>query len=114
MTNTTNEPDQVDTLAAVAKLLHHAAFRAWEQAQAAGPRSPLHLLGLGIHVASCQAVSMLPAGTDLGGYPPTQDDVEQLLRAAAELAQDIPFWHGPVGISILVAAICDLVREVSA
>ena len=113
MTNNTNEPDEVDTLAAVARLLHHAAVSAWEQAEAAGPRSPLHLLGLGIHAASCQVVSMLPNGTDLGGYPPTQDDVEQLLRAAQELARAIPIWESPAGIAILVASICDLVREVS-
>ena len=111
MTNNTNEPDEVDTLAAVARLLHHAAVSAWEQAEAAGPRSPLHLLGLGIHTASCQVVSMLPDGTDLGGYPPTHDDVERLLRAAAELARAIPIWEEPAGISMLVMAICDLVRE---
>ena len=111
MTSNTHEPDEVDTLAAVARLLHHAAVRAWEQAEEQGPRSPLHLLGLGIHAASCQVVSMLPSGADLGGYPPTQDDVEQLLRAAAELARDIPIWESPAGISILVASICDLVRE---
>ena len=113
MTNNTNEPDEVDTLAAVARLLHHAAVSAWEQADAQGPRSPLHLLGLGIHAASCQVVSMLPNGTDLGGYPPTQDDVEQLLRAAQELARAIPVRNVPAGTSILVAAICALVREVS-
>jgi hypothetical protein len=49
--------------------LHHAAVRAWAQAEAEGPRSPLHLLGLGIHTAACQAVSMLPADADLEAIP---------------------------------------------
>jgi len=113
MTNDTIDQHARDALAAVARLLNHAAVRAWAQAEAQGPRSSLHLLGLGIHAASCQVVAMLPNGTDLGGYPPTQDDVEQLLRAAQELARAIPVRDEPAGISMLVVAICDLVREVS-
>ena len=54
---------------------------------------------------------MLPDGTDLAGYPPTHDDVEQLLRAAEELTRDIPVRDRPAGISLLAVAICDLVRE---
>jgi hypothetical protein len=111
MTNNTIDHDAVDTLAAVARLLHHAAVRAWAQAEGEGPRSPLHLLGLGIHTASCQAVAMLPAGADLGGHPPAQDDVAQLLRAAEELVRAIPVRDATAGISMLVMAICDLVRE---
>jgi len=111
ITNDTIEHDEVDTLTAVARLLHHAAVCAWAQAEARGPRSPLHLLGLGIHGASCQVVAMLLAGANLEGHPPAQDDVAQLLRAAEELARAIPVRDGPAGISMLVVAICDLVRE---
>jgi hypothetical protein len=111
MTNDTIDHDEAGILSAVARLLHHAAVRAWAQAKAQGPRSPPHLLGLGIHAASCQVVAMLPAGTDLNGRPPAQDDVAQLLRAAEELARAIPVGDGSAGISMLVVAICDLVRE---
>ena len=113
MTNDTIDQDASVTLAAIARLLHHAAVRAWAQAEAEGPRSPLHLLGLGIHTASCQAVAMLPADTDLEGQTPAQDDVAQLLRFAEELARSIPVLDQTAGISRLVMAICDLVREVS-
>ena len=111
MTTDTIDLDAGDTLAAVARLLRHAAVRAWAQAEVEGPRSPLHLLGLGIHIASCQAVAMLPADADLEGQPPTQDDVAQLLRSAEELTRAIPVLDQPAGISPLVVAICDLIRE---
>ena len=109
--NQTIDQDTWVTLAAVARLLRHAAVCAWAQAEAEGPRSHLHLLGLGIHTASCQAVAMLPADADLEGYSPTQDDVEQLLRSAEELTRSIPVLDQTAGISPLVVAICDLVRE---
>jgi hypothetical protein len=111
MTNDTIDQDGRDTLAAVARLLRHAAVRAWAQAEAEGPRSHLHLLGLGIHTASCQAVAMLPADADLEGHPPAQENVAQLLRAAEELTRSIPVADETAGISPLVVAICDLVRE---
>jgi hypothetical protein len=111
ITNDTIDHHEVDTLTTVARLLHQAVVCAWAQAEAQGPRSPLHLLGLGIHAASCQVVAMLPARANLEGHPPVQDDVAQLLRAAEELARAIPVGDGPAGISMLVVAICDLVRE---
>jgi hypothetical protein len=110
-TNDTIDRDAGETLAAVARLLRHAADRAWAQAEAEGPRSQLHLLGLGIHIASCQAVAMLPADADLEGQPPTQHDIAQLLRSAEELTRAIPVLDQPAGISPLVVAICDLMRE---
>jgi hypothetical protein len=99
------------TLAEVARLLRHAAVCAWAQAEVEGPRSQLHLLGLGIHTASCQAVAMLPTDADLEGQPPAQDDVAQLLRSAEKLTRSIPVLDQTAGISPLVVAICDLVRE---
>jgi len=111
VTNDTIDREAWVTLAAVARLLRHAAVCAWAQAEAEGPRSHLHLLGLGIHSASCQAVAMLPADADLEGQPPAQDDVEQLLRSAEELTRSIPVVDRMAGTSPLVVAICDLVRE---
>ena len=111
MTNDTIDQDATDALAAVARLLRHAAVRAWTQAEAEGPRSSLHLLGLGIHIASCQVMAMLPADADLEGQPPTQNDVGQLLRSADELIRSISILDQTAGISPLVVAICDLVRE---
>ena len=111
ITNDTTDQSVGDTFAAVARLLRHAAVRAWAQAEAEGPRSHLHLLGLGIHTVSCQAVAMLPTDADLEGQPPAQDDVAQLLRSAEELTRSIPVLDQTAGISPLVVAICDLVRE---
>lgn len=111
MTNDTIGQDAGGTLAAVALLLRHAAVRAWAQAEAEGPRSHLHLLGLGIHIASCQALAMLAADGVLEGHPPAQDDVAQLLRSAEELTRSIPVRDQTAGISSLVVAICDLMRE---
>jgi hypothetical protein len=88
--------DMGDTLAAVARLLHHAAVRAWAQAEAEGPRSPLHLLCLGIHTASCQALAMLPTDADLEGHPPGTGR----RRAAAALRRGTDPQHprpGPDG-----------------
>lgn len=113
MTNDTIGQNATVTLAAVARLLHHAAFRVWAQAEAEGPRSCMHLLGLGIHTALCQAVAMLPADADLEGHPPAQDDVAELLRCAEELTRSIPVLDQTAGMSPLIVAICDLVREVS-
>jgi hypothetical protein len=111
MTNHTIDQDAWVTLTAVARLLRRAADRAWAQAEAEGPRSHLHLLGLGIHTALCQAVAMLPADAELEGHSPAQDDVAQLLRAAEELTRAIPVVDQSAGISALVVATCDLVRE---
>ena len=111
MKNDTIDQEAGDTLAAVARLLRHAAVCTWARAEAEGPRSHLHLLGLGIHTASCQALAMLPADADLEGQPPAQDDVAQLLRSAEELTRSIPVVDQMAGISPLVVAICDLVRE---
>jgi hypothetical protein len=109
-TNDTIDHHTTATLAAIVRLLRHAAVRAWAQAEADGPRSPLHLLGLGIHIAYCQALAMLPPGADLDGQPPVQDDVAQLLRAAEELTRSITVVE-TAGISPLLMAICDLVCE---
>jgi len=111
MTTDTIDQDTGDTLAVAARLLRHAAVRAWAQAEAEGPRSDLHLLGLGIHIASCQAMAMLPADADLEGQPPAQNDVAQLLRSAEDLTRSIPVQNQTAGISPLVVAICDLMRE---
>jgi hypothetical protein len=111
MTSDRIDHDTTATLVAVARLLAHAAGRTWAQAEAEGPRSPLYGLGLGIHIAYCQALDMLPIETDMEGPAPTQDDVAQLLRAAEELTRNIPVLAETAGISALVAAICDLVRE---
>ena len=54
---------------------------------------------------------MLPAGATLEGHPPAQDDIAQLLRSAEQLTRSIPVLDQTAGISQLVVAICDLVRE---
>ena len=111
MTNDTIDRDAGETLGAVARLLHHAAIRAWARADAEGPRSPMHLMGLGIYIAFCQAVAMLPVDDYLGRRPPIQDDVVQLLTSAEKLTRSIPVSDETAGISALAVAICDLVCE---
>jgi hypothetical protein len=111
MTNDTIERGAGETLGVVARLLHHATDRAWAQADAEGPRSPMHLMGLGIYIAFCQAVAMLPADDYLDGHSPIQDDVVQLLTSAEKLTRSIPVSDETAGISALAVAICDLVRE---
>ena len=111
MTNDTIDRDAGETLGAVARLLHHAAIRTWAQADAEGPRSPMHLMGLGIYIAFCQAGAMLPADDYLDGHCPIQDDVVQLLTFAEKLTRSIPVSDGTAGISALAVAICDLMRE---
>lgn len=110
-TKDTIDRDAGETLGAVARQLHHAAIRAWARADAEGPRSPMHLMGLGIHIAFCQAVAMLPSDDYLAGQPPVQDDVAALLTSAEKLTRSIPVSDGTAGISALVVAILDLVRE---
>ncbi|MEO8274055.1 MAG: hypothetical protein ABI620_08305 [Chloroflexota bacterium] len=111
MSNDTIDREARESLAAVARLLHGAAVRAWAQAEAEGPRSRLHLLGLGIHTAPCQAVAMLAADDYLDGRLPAQNDVAQLLTSAEKLTRSIPVLGRTAGISPLVVAICDLVHE---
>ena len=110
-TKDTIDRDAGETLGAVARLLHHGAIRAWAQADAEGPRSPLHLMGLGIHIAFCQAVAMLPSDDYLDGQTPVQDDVAALPTSAEKLTRSIPVSDQTAGISALVVAICDLARE---
>lgn len=109
MTNSAIDQDAARTLAAVARLLQHAAAQVWARADAEGPRSPLHLLGLGIYTTSCEALDLVPDGIDPGPAP-LEDDPRRLLVAAEELTREIPVAAEPQGFTDVVVAICDLIR----
>lgn len=102
------DQDTTRTLAAVVRLLQHAAAQAWARADDEGPRSPLHLFGLGIHTVSCEALALLPDGVDPGPVP-VEDDPLRLLVAAEELTRGISVMAQPPGFPRVVVAICDLI-----
>ena len=52
-----------------------------------------------------------PPVAELEGPPAAQDAVALLLRSADELTRSSPVLDHTAGISPLVVAICDLVRE---
>lgn len=101
-----------ETIAAIARMLRHAAGRTNRQAEQQGPRSPLHLLSLGLHVAAAEAAQLVPPRLDPYWPPPAQDDTIELLRAADQLAATVPIDQGAaVGFCRLEVMIVDLLRE---
>lgn len=82
--------DTQGTIAAIARLLHRAADRAARQAAAAGPRSQLHVLSLGIQIAAAEVALLVRPELDPYWPPPQQDDPLQLLRVAEQLARIVP------------------------
>lgn len=105
--------DTQETIAAIARLLHHAAERTAHQAAAEGPRSALHVLGLGIQLAAGETALLVPRELDPYWPQPTQDDPGQLLRIAEQLARSVPIDDGTAGFSAVVVNIADLLREVA-
>lgn len=114
MTTPTLTPhDAEEALAALARLLHHAALGASTRAQTEGPGSVLHLLGLGIHVVAAEAAALVGPEADPYWPAPTQQDPMELLRAAERLARTVPVDASTAGLSAVVVGIGDLVREAS-
>jgi len=110
-----NDPTRI--LTAVVWLLFRAADQEWTQATLDGPTSPRHLLGLQLHFAASQGLDLLPDYVDLEAaqgesaleFPGT--DPAELLRTAERLTRSVPIEAFPAGTSMLVVALCDLVRE---
>lgn len=108
----TAEQEATHALAAVTRLLEHAAERARAQAQAEGPQSARHMLSWGTDLAACQAANLLPDDVDLEQAPsPVENDPLRLLHAAEELTRTVPIEAFPAGTSRLIVSICDLIRE---
>lgn len=63
-------PSLGQRLDAIAHLLHRAARVVWTHADREGPRSPLHSLALGIHVAQGQVRQLRPREGSAGTDPP--------------------------------------------
>ena len=102
--------DAADSLGTVARLLARASDMAWDQT-ATNPDPLLRFLGLGLDLATSQALELLPAGTDADEPAPVETDPLELLRAAEELTRLHPIEDFPPGTSQLIAAICDLLNE---
>lgn len=110
-------------LGSMSQLLHQAARTVWARADADGPTSPLHSLGLGIYLAHGQTQLLLPedlldaeSGLELGPEVDV-DEVDdrtavQLLTEVEELSRPLPVWRADlVHGSQLVIDVCDLLRE---
>ncbi len=111
MAKQSTECEATEVLAAVVRVLQHACAQAWARADAAGPRSHLHLFALGVHSAVAEAMALLPPGADIAGPAPLETDPVQLLRAAEGLTRTVEIHHMPAGFSALIITLCDLVRE---
>lgn len=73
MTTSTLSPrDTQETIAEIARLLHHAADRTAHHAATEGPRSELHVFGLGLHVAAAEVALLVPPDLDRTGRSPPQ------------------------------------------
>ena len=102
--------DAADSLSTVAQLLARASDMAWDQAST-NPDPALRLLGLGLDLATSQALELLPAGFDVDDPAPVEADPLKVLRAAEELTRLHPIEDFPPGTSQLIAAICHLLNE---
>ncbi len=102
--------DAVHTLGTVALLLARASDMAWDHTRT-NPNPALRFLGLGLDLATSQALELLPAGHDVDDPLRVETDPLQLLRAAEELTRLHPIEDFPPGTSQLIVAICDLLNE---
>lgn len=109
MSSTTGLPHE--TIAAIARLLHHAADRTTDLATTEGPRSALHVLSFGIHLAAAETDLLVPPQLDPYWPPPIQDDPVQLLRAAEQLARTVSVDATTPGFSVVVDKIADLLHQ---
>ena len=104
--------DTQETIATIARLLHHAAGRSADQATAEGPRSAQHVVSLGLQVVAAETALLVPEELDPYWPPPAQDDPLELLRTAEQLARAVPIEDETAGFSKVVVSITDLLREV--
>ncbi len=102
--------DAADSLIAIAHLLARASDMAWDQAST-HPNPALRFLGLGLDLATSQALELFPEGHDVDDPAPVETDPLKLLRAAEELTRLHPIEDFPPGTSQLIVVICDLLNE---
>ena len=109
-----NDVAPTQTLATVVGLLHDAAERQWRQAEQEGPRSPRHSAGLAACLAGCQAANLLPSDVEVRDAAADERSALELLRSAEELTRTLPVTHDFLGLSHLVVAIGEVLREAQA
>ena len=105
--------DTQETIATIARVLHHAAAQTGRRAAAEGPRSVRHGLCLGLQLAAAETALLVPSQLDPYWPAPTQDDPLELLRIAERLARNVPIEDETAGFSKIVVSITDLLREAS-
>lgn len=111
MTGKTQRSDnEIEVLAAVARLLGRAADRALE-ISADEPDLLLECLGLGARITAGRVFGLLPEGVEIDDLPVAQSDPFELVRAAEALMRTHPLEQFPPGAAHVVVDICDLVRE---
>ncbi|MGL5856969.1 MAG: hypothetical protein ACRC35_00910 [Angustibacter sp.] len=104
-------PEPAACLATAAAFLARASDLTWNQARS-NPDPVLRLRGLGLDLATSQALQLLPNGTtsetaeDIAG-----DDPLELIRAGEQILRRCPIDYLPAGASQLIAAVCDLTGE---
>lgn len=80
----------------------------WTEAKS-NPDPGLRFLGVGLDLATSEALELLSAGAEVA--EPIQTNALDLMRSAEGVLRRCLIEDLPVGASQLVAAICDLLRE---
>ncbi len=106
------QQDPQETIAAIARLLHHASERAARKAGEEGPRSALHVTSLAMLAAAAETAVLVPSGLDPYWPQPTEHDPVELLRAAETRARTVPIDESTAGFSAVVVTLEERLREV--
>lgn len=109
--STTIAEDSHEVIGEIVGLLHRACERTWQGATTASPRVSL---GLGICLVHAQASILLPVDYPTPCAALDDRTVRQLLSDAERQTRALQLHEAEmVGISELVVALCDLIREAS-
>jgi hypothetical protein len=104
------DPETVETVAGVVRLLHQAAVLAWSAADAEGPGSVRQLFALNVDEAVDHARALLPSTANLAGPVPIGGNPATLLRSADELL-GLLIGAAPATLGQLQTRVADLVWE---
>jgi hypothetical protein len=109
--STTITKDSHEVIGEILGLLHRACERTWQGATTESPRVSLCL---GICLVHAQASILLPLNLQVPRAALDDRTVLQLLSDAERQTRALPLHEAEmVGISELVVALCDLIREAS-
>lgn len=109
-----HEQEDAHLLADVARLLRRASRLAGQRPVSETEALVAEDLALGAYLAFCGVCQLLPEGYDVEGPEPGESDPTLLLRSAELMLRRVPVDGQLVGLSKVVADVCDLVREATA